>query len=189
MVEVLPKEQGVWAPHQAPHPRSPVLGRQVPRTSLFEGQCGLLLGHSGLLETETPLLKGVHKISHDLGSRAEAVIWKEPGSDPPTDLEKSPREVEGNWSSLWGHKHWWQPFWGTPSALWTTVLVSTVLESSQSCPPSYRHQYWDASAQAMGQGHSPMYKHICCLMIPRDHSCPLDTDLPRTQPHILVWRH
>ena len=59
----------------------------------------------GLWETETPPLKG--KISHTLRPSAEAVIWKEPGSDPPADLRESPG---GNWSSPWGHRLRWSCF-------------------------------------------------------------------------------
>ena len=42
---------------------------------------------------ETPLLQGTHKISHAPQPRAEAVISKEPGSDPPADLGESPGEA------------------------------------------------------------------------------------------------
>ena len=42
---------------------------------------GINLGRArSLWEIENPLLKGVHKISQALGSREEAIIWKEPGS-------------------------------------------------------------------------------------------------------------
>ena len=35
--------------------------------------------------------------------KAEAVIWKEPGSDSPADLEDSPREAGSNWDPSWWH--------------------------------------------------------------------------------------
>ena len=83
-----------------------------------------------LWERETPLLKCEHKISHTPGPRAEAVIWKEPGSDPPADVGEAPGETGGDWSSLWGHRHWWHPFWGACSTMRTLVLANATLESS-----------------------------------------------------------
>ena len=50
-------------------------------------------------ERETPFLKGAHKISYTPGAREEAVIWKDPGSDPPTDLRNSPGEAGDDCSS------------------------------------------------------------------------------------------
>ena len=84
----------------------------------------------GLWEIETPLLEGAHKISHVLGPRARAVIWKEPGSYPSADLGESTGQAGDNWSSPWGHRHWWQLFWGACSTMWTLVLASAILESS-----------------------------------------------------------
>ena len=84
--------------------------------------------------------------------RREAVIWKEPRSDPPTDLGVSLGEVGEIWSSLWGHRYWWKQFWKAFSAPWTLVLASIILASSSwliilrtkpcSWPPAYRHQDW-----------------------------------------------
>ena len=59
----LPREQGVQAPHWAPHPLGSALGRRDPRIFGFEGQWGLFSGESGRWEIEIPLLKGAHKIS------------------------------------------------------------------------------------------------------------------------------
>ena len=71
--------------------------------------------HRELGETETPLLKGTHKISHPLGPRAEAVNWKEPRSDSFADLGGSPEEARSNWSSPWKQRHWQVPFWNPSS--------------------------------------------------------------------------
>lgn len=49
--------------------------------------------------------------------RAEAIIWKEPVSDPPTDLEGFPGDARGNWSSPWGHRHWWYSLLGACSSM------------------------------------------------------------------------
>ena len=46
----------------------------------------------GVWERETPLLKGAHGLSHTIGPRAEAIIWKEPGSDPQAEVGESPRK-------------------------------------------------------------------------------------------------
>ena len=50
---------------------------------------------TGLWEIKTPLLNSTHKISYLLGPRAEAVIWKEPGS---------------GWSdpTCWSWRHSWK---------------------------------------------------------------------------------
>lgn len=40
-------------------------------------------------------LKKAYKISHTLGSRAKAVIWKAPEQDCPADLGEPPREARG----------------------------------------------------------------------------------------------
>ena len=115
--EILPKEQGVWTPHGAPQPWHPALGRRATRTFGFEGQQGFPSGEPRAVGNRDSTLKGTHKISHTPETRAETVIWKEPGSDPPADLEESPREAGGNWHSPWGHRHWWQSFWGACSIL------------------------------------------------------------------------
>ena len=60
----------------------------------------LIFGRArGLWQINSPFLKGTLKISHTLGPRAEAVIWKEPRSDTLANLGETPREKGGNWSS------------------------------------------------------------------------------------------
>ena len=104
-VEVLPREQGVQAPHGAPHPLGSVLGRWDPRIFGFEGQWGLFQESQGYGK-EILLLNGAHKISYTPGLRAEAVIWKKLESDSLADLREPPREEEDNWDSSWGQRHW-----------------------------------------------------------------------------------
>ena len=43
----------------------------------------------GLWEIAIPFLKGTHKSLHAPRPRADAVIWKETGSDSPADLRES----------------------------------------------------------------------------------------------------
>lgn len=98
----------------------------------LKGQWDLLLRDPEGCGKQTPLLKGAHKISHALGPRAEAVIWKEPESDSTADLRGPPGQTGGNWSSpgnidtggshfgehILPHGHWfWLPFWSLPSTL------------------------------------------------------------------------
>ena len=78
----------------------------------------------------TLLLNCAHKISHALRLKIEAVIGKEPGSDPPADLADTPREAVDNWSSPCRYRHWQQPFWGSHPIMRTLVLPSIILESS-----------------------------------------------------------
>ena len=63
------------------------------------------------------LLKDTHKISHTLSPSTEAVIWKEPGSDPLADLREPPGAAGGNWDSPQGHRCWQQPFGGACSTM------------------------------------------------------------------------
>ena len=65
-----------------------------------------------MLETETPLLKGAHKISHTPRSSAETVTFKNPGSDPFADLGEASQR-EDYWVFPWGHRGWQQPFYGS----------------------------------------------------------------------------
>lgn len=53
--------------------------RRAPRMFGFEAQQGLHPGEPEGCGKQTPPLQGAHKISHTLGARAEALIWKEPG--------------------------------------------------------------------------------------------------------------
>ena len=57
-VKVPPEERGAPAPHQAPKPRVPVLGRQVPITLGCKNQCRLRLSKTeGLWSPRLFLLK------------------------------------------------------------------------------------------------------------------------------------
>ena len=84
----------------------------------------------GLWEIETPLLEGIHRISHILRPRARTVTWKEPGSYPSTGLGESTGQAGGNWNSPWGCGHRWFLFCGAPFTTCTLLLASTILESS-----------------------------------------------------------
>ena len=95
IADVSPKEQGVKAPHQAPQPEGAAPGRLNPRTLGFECQQGLLSGVPEGCRKWRPHSSRT-KNTYTLGPRAETVIWKEPGSDPPADLGESPREAGGN---------------------------------------------------------------------------------------------
>ena len=134
IVEVLPKEWGIWTPHQAPQPWGRAPGGWAPQNIWLWSPVGLILGSpKGLGEIEASLLRGTCKISQALGPKAEAVIWKEPGSDLHADLGEFPGEAGGNWSSstdtdtgsihfgeliLWcGHWCWQVTFWNPPSSL------------------------------------------------------------------------
>lgn len=44
--------------------------------------------------------------------------------------QRTPRNIKGNWESLWGHRHWQQSFLGALSTTRMLVLASTILESS-----------------------------------------------------------
>ena len=59
---------------------------------------GLNLGRvRGPWEVDSTL-KGAYKISHAPGPRAEAIIWKQPGSEAAADLGEPPREARGSWT-------------------------------------------------------------------------------------------
>jgi len=64
------------------------------------------------------------KNAYTLRPKTETVILKKPGSDLPADFGESPREAGGQWHSTRGHKHWWQPFGGACSIMWTLVLAT-----------------------------------------------------------------
>ena len=113
--EILPKEWAIWAQYQAPQHWVLYQEDEPPEHLALKTRESYFGRARGLWEIETPPLKSAHKISHALGPRAEAVIWKEPGSDLPADLGEPPREAGGNWSSPWGHRHWWQTFGGAHS--------------------------------------------------------------------------
>ena len=162
IAEILPEKWGVRAPHWAPP-----LGRCAPRISGFEDQQGLV---RGLLETETSLLKGVHKMPPALRHRAEAVIWKKPGLDP---LEQPPGDTGGNWNSPWGHRCWWQPIWGAHATTRALVIESAILESFLPGPgPGPTHQPVSTrtgtpQAKLLTGGHSLTHQQTSSLRIPR----------------------
>ena len=125
--------------------------------------------------------KGHHKISHVLGPRAEAVIWKESGSDPPTDLENLLERQKATLAHLGdidtgrshfgelvlpcGHWCWHSPFRNPPSSLWTSGPS-----------PTHAHQPIGTSTgtsqakQLNGQGHSPTHQQTGCLKTLWAHS-------------------
>ena len=53
-----------------------------------------------------------------------------PGSDPLAYLGEPPKETGGNWDAPWGHRCWWQAFWGACPITRTLVLANAILESS-----------------------------------------------------------
>ena len=73
-------------------------------------------------EIETWHLKSEHKISHALSPNAQAVIWKEPGSDSLADLGEPSGEAGGNWLSSRGHRCWQHQYLGAHSNKRTLVL-------------------------------------------------------------------
>ena len=93
-----PGSEGVWVPHWAPQHRSPISGRQDPECLTSKAR-GAYFQERQRAVKKIPLLKDTHKISPALGPRTEAVIWKEPRSEPPADWREPPREARSNWSS------------------------------------------------------------------------------------------
>lgn len=73
-IELLPKEQGVQALHQARQLLGPAPQRWVPKTGGFENQWRLHPGDPGLWETETLLFKGSHTDLHTPSASAEAAV-------------------------------------------------------------------------------------------------------------------
>lgn len=71
----------------------------------FEVQQGLILGDSEDCGNRDSILS-IHEISHALGFRAEGIIRKNLEARlTQAGLGEFPREAEGNWSSLQGHRH------------------------------------------------------------------------------------
>ena len=87
-----PGSERVWVPHWAPQHSSPISG---PRMLDFKAR-GAFFQERQRAVKKIPLLKGTHQISPALGPRAEAVIWKEPSSEPPADCREPPREARSN---------------------------------------------------------------------------------------------
>lgn len=110
------------APRQASQPGGPTLGRQVLRTSGYEGQWGLRTGAIGLWETQT-LLKGHMQVLTCSKSQHRGNDLKG-GLDTPPDLggpTGTPPENTDTGSSHSGE------LISTTGAL---MLASTILESS-----------------------------------------------------------
>lgn len=67
---------------------------------------GLAFGRAkSLWETETPLLRCSHGHLHIIGSRSEAIIWKQAMSDPLAALGEPQGEAGGNWASCGRCRH------------------------------------------------------------------------------------
>lgn len=75
-------------------------GRRVLRQFASEGQQGLLLAR-GLWETETPILKGAHKISHS-GTQGRSSHLKGAWVRTTADPREPPEEAGSNWGSQGG---------------------------------------------------------------------------------------
>ena len=105
-------------------------------------------------------------------SETEAVIWKDPESDPLAYLEEPQRQAGENWDILWGYSQWQHPSLGTYSIMRTQVLARAFLESflypicSGSLPT---HQRANTSPRDTG----------CTARCPRTQPCPSE------QPHQL----
>ena len=134
-LEVLPKKQETRATHWIPRPQGSSTGKSHPQNVWLWRPVGLVYRRArGLWEKETLLLKGMWKILSALRSSVEAVSWKDPESDPLTDLRELPREAGGKWDSPWRHKCWWQPFGGARPTTRILQLTRTIFsESSLTC--------------------------------------------------------
>ena len=115
--------------------------KRISQNFWIWSQQGLIWGEPEGRGKQTPLLKGAYKISHAPGPWAEAIIWKQPGSEAAADLESLPERQEAAGLTLGT-----QPLCGAPSTTWTPVLASAILESSlqltstsaQTCPSACR---------------------------------------------------
>ena len=130
----------------------------------------------GLWEMESPLVNGAHKISRAPGPRAEAGIWKEPGSDLPADPSESPGDRRQLQLAL-GHRHWGSLFVElvdhmAPGARECQGGIPPLASSAwiQPCPPACWYQYWDTTCQAMSRARAQLHpQQACCLKAPRAH--------------------
>lgn len=97
----------------------------------------------GLRELEISLLKGAEKSSHASETRIKAVIWEEPRSDPPTDLENLPKRQDTTGAQR--HRcRWLLLCWRT--LLWNPHSCS--LAPRPTYPTAHRHQCWAGLGQA-----------------------------------------
>ena len=95
----------------------------------------------GLGETETPLLEGAHKVSHELGPRAKQWIHRSLGHTYLQVLE----DLLGRFScgSLWGQGHWW---WTPGNTHWCELSQRSPFWHRELAPPTaFRLQCWDSS--------------------------------------------
>lgn len=137
---------------QAPKPVCPAPERWATRTSGFEAtrawvwESQRTLGNTNFTLSET-----------------EAVIWKDPESDPLADLGEPHRQAGENWDVLWGYSQWQHPSLGAYSIMRTRVLARAFLESFP---------------YSISSGSLPAHQ--------RANTSPRDTDstarCPRTQP-------
>ena len=129
IVEGLPKEQQVWAPHWASQPW--VLTRKIRLQNIWLWRpVQLTFGRArGLWKIEAPLLKVMHKISHTPRPRKETVIWKEPGSNQELICRSSQRGRR-QLKVIMGTSSWQRPFLGAHPITGILVLVSAMLEPS-----------------------------------------------------------
>ena len=180
IAEVFPKEQGGLSSTL----RLPAWGsctkKTSPSTFDFESHQGLR-SPRGLWKIETPLLKGTHKISHVPGLRAEAVSWKAPESDSPSDFENLPERQEATvahpgdidssdsyfWEIILPHWHWcWQvTFWNPPCSLLASRLSPALAKQ-----PVGTNTETPQAKQLTWQGHRPTHLQIGCLEILCVHS-------------------
>ena len=72
--------------------------KRISQNFWIWSQQGLSLGEPEGCGKQSPCLKGAYKISHASGPRAEAIIWKEPGSEAAADLGEPPRGARGSWT-------------------------------------------------------------------------------------------
>ena len=114
MAKVIPKEWGIWAPYQAP-------GGEEERKSGFQSQWASFQETQRTMGNRDSAHKGHTQNLIHSRTQGRSSNWKEPEPDLLADLEKSPGGVGGSWSSLWGHRHQWQPFEGFCST--TRMLV------------------------------------------------------------------
>lgn len=96
-----PQDWEFWAPHQAPWPGVQHEEDKPPEHLAFWASRAYFRESQGAGENKDFTLKGHTKSDTFPGPRTEEVIWEEPGSDVPTNLGESPRELRGNWSSPW----------------------------------------------------------------------------------------
>lgn len=95
IVEVFPKKQWFWVLHWASQPRGPAPVRLTPPEHLsMKASRAYFWKTQRTVGNRDSILKG--QTQNFPWSKAEAEIWKKPGSDPLADLKEFPREARGN---------------------------------------------------------------------------------------------